>query len=167
MKSRTNRKRKEMSEKVFNAVVRSMSMYGKLINAIIDEQGLGKALELHANIYAPFGDNMAATFTEALGGKEPDMRVFQKVVLEPAMGHWGITTEIEVDEKSLTATIPNCPMYSGYQRAGLDHGTIVKMCTAASKAEFGAFNKHYPTVHGSVQPRDSADGKCIEKVVIK
>jgi hypothetical protein len=143
-----------------------MSMYGGLIKAIIDEQGLEKALELHAKILAPYGDDLAATFAEALGGKEPDMRVFHKAVFKPAMDHWGFTTEIEADEKSLTATIPNCPMYSGYQRAGLDHGTIAKMCKAAFKAEYDALNKHYPTVHASTQPRDSADGSCIEKFVI-
>ena len=45
--------------------------------------------------------------------------------------------------------------------------TEAEMMMKGFKAEYDALNKHYPTVHASTQPRDSADGSCIEKFVIK
>jgi hypothetical protein len=156
-----------MSEEVFNAVVSSMSMYGGLIKSIIEEQGMKKALELHGKQAEHFGEGMASMFKQGLGGKEPDIKVLKESVLEPMMNSFGFTSEYEFGENSVDVKIPKCPMYTGYQLAGLSHETILKMCHTASRIEFGGLNKHYPTVFGSVKPRDSPEGVCIEKFYIK
>ena len=153
-------------EEVFNAWTNSISLYGGLFKAIMEEQGLEKALKLHAKQFEPTGNMWGEQLKQALGDKAPDMKVFS-TILKPMFESFGLIGEFEVDPTTITITSTKCPLYAGYQMAGLEHQTIVKMCKASAKANFDMLNKHYPELYGSVQPKESPDGICIEKFYMK
>ena len=151
----------------FDTVVGSLTMYGGLFKAIKDEEGIEKALKLHAAALRPFGDEMAALFKQELSGKEPNMKIFNESVVKPMMTGFGFDATFEADDRKVTVTVNKCPMYNAYVAAGLDTETIGKMCEAASASEFGRLNEFYPTVHGSVKPRKTVDDICIETFEIR
>jgi hypothetical protein len=153
-------------EEVFNAATSAMSFYGGLFKAIMEEQGLEKALELHAKQFESMGNAIGEQLKQALGDKDPDMKVLRSI-LEPMYESFGFSSEFEVDPTTITITQTKCPLYAGYQMAGLDPQTIEKVCKAAAKAEFDAINQHYPQLYFSAQPPESPDGICIEKFNIK
>jgi hypothetical protein len=141
-------------------------MYGGLFKSVIEELGLEKALELHSKQGEPFGVIIGERLKEELSGKDPDMRIL-KSIIEPLMGSFGFTAEYQADKNSLNIIIPKCPMYAGFQMAGLDHDTITKMCAAMSKVEMDGVNRYHPTVYGKVQHKDLPEGTCIESFFIK
>ena len=153
-------------EEVFNAATSAMSFYGGLFKAIMEEQGLEKALKLHAKQFESMGNAIGEQLKQALGDKDPDMKVLSSI-LESMYESFGISTEFEDDPTTITITATKCPLYAGYQMAGLDPQTIVKMCKAGAKSDFDALNQHYSQLYGSVQPKESPDGICIEKFYIK
>jgi len=83
-------------EEVFNAWTNSMSLYGGLFKAIMEEQGLEKALKLHAKQFEPTGNMWGEQLKQALGDKDPDMKVLSSI-LEPGYESFGLSAEFEVD----------------------------------------------------------------------
>lgn len=153
-------------EEVFNAIAGTMSYYGGLFKAIMEEQGLEKALKLHAKQSEPIGNMRGEQLKQALGGKDLDMRILS-TILEPSFTGFGISAEIEVDPTTLTAKVSKCPSYDGFQMAGLDHQTIVKMCQASALATHEMLNKHFPEIYNDVQVKETPNGICVEKFYIK
>lgn len=153
-------------EEIFNASTSSMSLYGGLFKDIMEEQGLEKALKLHAKQFEPMGNAIGEQLKQELGDKDLDMKVLSSII-ESIYESFGSSSEFEVDPTTLTITTTKCPVCAGYQMAGIDQQTIVKMCKACDKAVLDAINQHYPQLYGSTQPPESPDGICIEKYYIK
>ncbi len=153
-------------EEVFNAAASAMSMYGSLFKSIMEEQGLEKALKQHAKQGELFGNGIGEQLKQALGDKDPDMKVFRSII-EPMFESFGVSAEYENDSTTVTLTCTKCPLYAGYQMAGLDNPTIVKMCLAMANVQYDTLNTHYPQLNGSVQPKESPNGTCIEKFYLK
>ena len=75
--------------------------------------------------------------------------------------------EIEKGPNSVTMRIPKCPMYESFKTAGLDHGTMEKMCKAQAEMEYAGLKKHFPELEGRAEFRESPKGACVEEFRIK
>ena len=153
-------------EEIFNAKVESMAMYGALLKQIIKEDGLEKALKMHAAVGVPEGDQMGKALKESLAGKKLNIPDLSKFIAK-GNENVGMHAEFVETPKSLIIKFDKCLMYEGLQKAGVDHGTIQKMCASMSSAEYNELNKHFPELKGKVKFRDSPKSSCVEEFTIK
>jgi hypothetical protein len=153
-------------EHAYQAAMSAMSLYGGLFKTIADDVGLDKALEYHGKQGEPFGIMIGETMKQQLGDKAPTTEAI-KSVTQPSMESFGFETEFEMSPTELSVKVIRCPFYDGYKMAGLDHETIGKMCSALSSGEFAKLKEYYPNISGSVKFRDSAEGYCLEKFILK
>lgn len=153
-------------EHAYHAAMSAMSMYGGLFKTMADDFGLDKALEYHEKQGEPFGIMIGETMKQQLGDKPPTTEVI-KSVTQPSMESFGFDVEYEVSPKELSIKVVRYPFYDGFKMVGFDHETIGKMCGALSSGEFVKLKEYYPNVEGSVNFRDSAEGYCLEKFILK
>ena len=153
-------------KEVFNSMTSGVSVLGLYYNAVAQEFGEEKAIQLYEKV----GENMGAGTVQGLrkkfGDKTPTMKEL-KEALDSSYKGMGFTFRSKAGKTKLTNKVISCPFYDGLAMAGIPHGTINKICTSTSNGEYKSIMRAYPQLEAHAEPKKSPDGFCVEAYKLK
>jgi len=146
-----------ISEEVFDAAKGGYSAMGKFFQAVAEEIGMKRALELWGSSYEHYGPILDEMFrTQSLEEFGVNMGVM--------MISLGLDSKISRTSNSVLATTRRCPEYDGYKEAGLDHEAIKKLCLCTVGSIDASLQKLGANGGMSINKyRSDSDDFCIEE----
>jgi len=139
------------------------------INTVGQEIGMEKAIALDAEMCATMGAAQGQAIKAQAGLDEIDLAT--AAALADASIEEGLGIVSEVIEKSTQRIVSRrgrCPIYEAAQMLGMDNKSIEAMCRAAALRYMDTMVKQWnPNLSYRLREfRSSADGHCIEEVVL-
>ena len=153
-------------EERFNAVKAAYSTLGGFFKDVAQEIGMEKALAVYSKRGEAAGVMVAQLTKERQAGQGIDLKVLAAVESE-GCDLFGLTYEIEHTPTSMKIIAHQCPIYDGFQSAGLDHQTIQQLCDANANGEIRGLNKAFPQLSGCAKFRSAPDQPCTEEFVLE
>jgi len=155
-----------MSEESRNSVAMGVSMLGMYMQAVIQDQGLDKALYYYYQMGQMFGKGNVASFKAKSGDETPTPEILHEIFTEN-LTRFGSDFKITANPDGIDMNINHCAIYQGFSMAGFDNDTISKICKRGGEGQMDAITAVYPKLEPFSTPRSHLDGVCIEGYKIK
>ena len=139
------------------------------LNAVAQEIGMERAIALDAEMCEMMGAAQGQAIKAQAGLDEIDLATAAALAGASIEEGLGISSEvIEQSAERIVSKCGRCPLYEAAQAVAMENETIGAMCRATSLRYMDAMVKQWnPNL--SYRQRDfrsSADGHCIEEVVL-
>ena len=139
------------------------------INTVGQEIGMEKAIALDAEMCAMMGAAQGQAIKAQAGLGEIDLATAAALSDASIEEGLGIVSEvIEKNAQRIVSRVDRCPLYEAAQMLGMDNATIEAMCRAGALRYMDTMVKQWnPNLSYRLKEfRSSADGHCIEEVVV-
>lgn len=139
------------------------------INTVGQEIGMEKAIALDAEMCAMMGAAQGQAIKAQAGLDEIGLETAAALADASIEEGLGIVSEvIEKSAQRIVSRVDRCPLYEAAQMLGMDNATIEAMCRAGALRYMDAMVKQWnPNLSYRLREfRSSADGHCIEEVVL-
>jgi len=139
------------------------------INTVGQEIGMEKAIALDAEMCATMGAAQGQAIKAQAGLDEIDLATAAALSDASIEESLGITSEvIEKSAHRIVSRVDRCPLYEAARMLGMDNESIEAMCRAGALRYMDTMVKQWnPNLSYRLREfRSSADGHCIEEVVL-
>jgi hypothetical protein len=139
------------------------------LNAVTREIGMERAIALDTHVSEMMGVAQGQAIKAQAGQDEIDLATAAGMVYATIEEGMGISSEvIEESAERIVSKIGRCPIYEAAQAVGMDNESIEAECHASAICYMDAMLKQWnPNLSYRLQEfRSSADGHCIEEVVL-
>jgi hypothetical protein len=148
---------------VFNGVRDTCTILGTFFTEVSQEVGKERATELYGKYGDGFGEMIGNMIKEHQGEKKAAKKVAAQ--LGELFEGFGVGAKMEVSPTTILTHSHACPIYDGFQAAGLDHETIEAMCRSAAGCEAAALKRIVPDAELALTKfRATADDFCTEEI---
>jgi len=124
------------SEEVYKVARNIFGRYGAFFKAVVNEIGIDKTLELHAEAHKELGISTADMIKETMRVTEYDLDTLGPLLRDGNVSH-GLITEMVKQPTSILLENYRCPVYDGYRMVGIDNTTAEALCQKGAIAKIG------------------------------
>jgi hypothetical protein len=130
--------------------------YGILFKVLTDKYGFEEALNHHLEARLIVSEKAMAVLREKHDAM--DQETYTNTLRDNFHGA-GYDADVEATDAYYEVTVKRCPFYNGLSMAGIDHGTILRIC----ENSYAQRARNYPTLFmGLIKQRDALGGHCVE-----
>ena len=139
------------------------------LNAVAQEIGMERAVAIDAEISEMMGLAQGQAIKSQVDLEEIDLATASALANAGIDEGLGISSEVtEESAERIVSKVGRCPIYEAAQAVGMDNTTIEAICRATAIRYMDAMVKQWnPNLSYRLREfRSSADGHCIEEVVL-
>jgi len=139
------------------------------LSAVAQEIGMERAIALDAHVSEMMGVAQGQAIKAQAGLDEIDLATAATMVYATIEEGMGISSEaIEESAERIVSKVGRCPIYEAAQAVGMDNESIEAECRVSAICYMDAMVKQWnPNLSYRLREfRSSADGHCIEEVVL-
>jgi hypothetical protein len=157
------------SADTFNGAKSAFTFYYAYLNAVGQDIGMERAIALDAKMCEMMGAADGRAIKGQAGIDEINLAAASALAGRSIEESVGISSEvIEASNQRVVSKVGRCPLYEAAQELGMDGATIEAECRAGALRYMDAMVKQWnPDLSYRLREfRSSADGYCIEEVVL-
>jgi len=157
------------STDTFNGAKNAFTFFYAYLNAVGQEIGMDRAIALDAKMCEMMGAAQGKTMKDQAGLDEIDIAIAASLAVRSIDEALGINSEvIQESAQRIAFKIARCPIYEAAEALGMDGASIEAMCRADALRYMDTMvkqlNPHLSYRLSEFRP--SADGYCVEEVVV-
>ena len=157
------------SADTFNGAKNAFTFFYAYLNAVAQEIGMERAIALDAKMCEMMGTAQGQAMKDQVGIDEIDLVMAASLAVRSIDEALGISSEvIEEGAQRIASRVGRCPVYEAAQALGMDTAGIEAMCRASALRYMDTMVKQLnPHLSYRLSEfRSSADGYCVEEVVL-
>jgi hypothetical protein len=159
------------SADIFSGAKNAFTFHYAYLNTVAQEIGMERAIALDARVSEMMGAAQGQAIKAQAGLDEIDLEKAAALANASIEEGFGISSELRQTEESADRIVfrcGRCPVYEAAEAAGMDHETIEAMCRASAIHYMDTMVKQWnPNLsYRQREFRSSADGRCVEELVL-